>query len=81
MAGLLGVLLLCLVPSLYAYNDSIFSAVDYYPRPWFAIDKDQVNGIANNGLELRQMTFTPESFAQSVIYGIANNQRNEVSST
>ena len=61
------------------YNDSIFSAQNLYPRPWFAVDPGQIPDVANNGLILRQNTITPIAFAQNVLLGIANQQRNEVS--
>ena len=64
-------------PSAAIYNDSIFSAENLYPRPWFAVDPPQVAAVATNGLILRQNTILPQEFAKNVILGIANQQRNE----
>ena len=65
-------------PTLAVYNDSIFSAANNYPRPWFAVDPDQIPALASNGLILRQNTITPSVFAQNVVLGIANQRRNDV---
>lgn len=60
------------------YNISIFNKGNYYPTPWWAVAPTDVNTIASNALILRQNTITPNDFAQNVVLGIANNQRDEV---
>ena len=60
------------------YNNSVFNKGNYYPVPWWAVASSDVPAIASNALILRQNTITPNEFAQNVVLGIANNQRNDV---
>ena len=60
------------------YDDSIFSASQYYPTVWWAVATTDVPTLASNALILRQNENIPVDFAQNIVSGIANTQRNEV---
>ena len=63
----------------FAYNESIFSRGNNYPRAWYTLLPQDIPQVANDGLILRQNSITPRDFAQSVVLGIANGRRNQVS--
>lgn len=62
-----------------AYDESIFSSANNYPRVWYTLLKGDIPTVANNGLILRQNSITPNDFAQNVVLGLANGQRNQAS--